>query len=33
MIERGFQQVEKFNWQKTAQQTLQAYRDALNELI
>lgn len=29
MIERGFAQVEKFSWQKTAQETLQAYRDAL----
>jgi len=27
MIERGFAQVEKFTWQKTAEQTLQAYRD------
>jgi len=27
MIERGFAQVEKFTWQKTAKQTLQAYRD------
>lgn len=29
MIERGFTQVEKFSWEKTAQETLQAYRDAL----
>lgn len=29
MIERGFAQVEKFSWQKTAQETLQAYRDTL----
>jgi glycosyltransferase involved in cell wall biosynthesis len=28
MIERGFAQVEKFSWPKTAQETLQAYRDA-----
>ncbi len=28
MIERGFAQVEKFSWQKTAVETLQAYRDA-----
>ncbi len=28
MIERGFEQVEKFSWRKTAQQTLQAYREA-----
>jgi glycosyltransferase involved in cell wall biosynthesis len=28
MIERGFAQVEKFSWQKTAAETLQAYRDA-----
>lgn len=28
MIERGFDQVEKFSWAKTARQTLQAYRDA-----
>ncbi len=31
MIERGFNQVEKFSWQKTAQATLQAYRDALKD--
>jgi glycosyltransferase involved in cell wall biosynthesis len=29
MIERGFNQVEKFSWQKTAQATLQAYRDTM----
>lgn len=29
MIERGLDQVEKFTWDKTAQQTLQAYRDAV----
>jgi glycosyltransferase involved in cell wall biosynthesis len=29
MIERGFAQVEKFSWQKTAAETLQAYRDML----
>jgi glycosyltransferase involved in cell wall biosynthesis len=29
MIERGFAQVEKFSWPKTAQETLQAYRDAV----
>ena len=29
MIERGFEQVEKFSWPKTAAETLQAYRDAL----
>ncbi len=29
MIERGFEQVEKFSWHKTAVETLQAYRDAL----
>jgi glycosyltransferase involved in cell wall biosynthesis len=29
MIERGFTQVEKFSWEKTAQQTLQAYRDVV----
>jgi glycosyltransferase involved in cell wall biosynthesis len=28
MIERGFDQVEKFSWDKTARETLQAYRDA-----
>ena len=28
MIERGFTQVEKFTWEKTAAETLQAYRDA-----
>ena len=27
MIERGFAQVEKFSWPKTAQATLQAYRE------
>lgn len=31
MIERGFQQVEKFTWQKTAAETLQAYRDVINK--
>ena len=30
MIERGLCQVEKFNWENTAQQTLQAYQDAKN---
>jgi glycosyltransferase involved in cell wall biosynthesis len=29
MIERGFDQVEKFSWQQTAAETLQAYRDAV----
>lgn len=29
MIARGFDQVEKFSWQQTAAQTLQAYQDAL----
>jgi len=29
MIERGFEQAEKFSWHKTAVETLQAYRDAL----
>lgn len=29
MIERGLAQVEKFSWQKTAQETRQAYREAL----
>jgi glycosyltransferase involved in cell wall biosynthesis len=29
MIERGFAQVEKFSWEKTARQTLQAYRDVV----
>ena len=29
MAERGFEQVEKFSWEKTAVQTLQAYRDAI----
>jgi glycosyltransferase involved in cell wall biosynthesis len=28
MIERGFVQVEKFSWQKTAEETLRAYREA-----
>ncbi|GAB4408081.1 MAG: glycosyltransferase family 1 protein [Anaerolineae bacterium] len=28
MIERGFAQVEKFSWAQTAQETLQAYREA-----
>jgi glycosyltransferase involved in cell wall biosynthesis len=28
MIERGFAQVEKFSWEKTAEETLQAYREA-----
>ena len=31
MAERGFAQVEKFSWQKTAAETLQAYRDAVGE--
>lgn len=30
MIARGLDQVEKFSWAKTAQQTLQAYREAAN---
>jgi glycosyltransferase involved in cell wall biosynthesis len=29
LIERGFNQVEKFSWEKTATQTLQAYQDAI----
>jgi len=29
MIERGFDQVEKFSWEKTAAQTLRAYQDAV----
>jgi glycosyltransferase involved in cell wall biosynthesis len=29
MAERGFAQVEKFSWEKTAVETLQAYRDAV----
>jgi glycosyltransferase involved in cell wall biosynthesis len=29
MIERGFDQVEKFSWTRTATETLEAYRDAL----
>jgi glycosyltransferase involved in cell wall biosynthesis len=29
MLERGFKQVEKFSWAKTAAETLQAYRDVL----
>ncbi len=29
MIERGFEQAEKFTWQKTAAATLQAYQEAL----
>ncbi|MBN1219223.1 MAG: glycosyltransferase family 4 protein [Anaerolineae bacterium] len=29
MVERGFTQVKKFNWQKTAQQILQAYRSII----
>lgn len=29
LVERGFDQVEKFSWTKTATETLQAYRDAL----
>ena len=29
MIDRGFEQVEKFSWARTAAQTLQAYREAL----
>jgi glycosyltransferase involved in cell wall biosynthesis len=28
LIERGFNQVDKFSWEKTATQTLQAYQDA-----
>ena len=31
MIERGFAQMEKFSWEKTARQTLQAYRDVIRE--
>jgi glycosyltransferase involved in cell wall biosynthesis len=31
MIERGFAQVEKFSWAKTAAETLQAYREAVGE--
>lgn len=31
MIERGFSQVEKFSWPKTAQETLQAYRMAISQ--
>ncbi len=31
MIERGFAQVEKFSWQKTAAATLQAYREAIGK--
>ncbi len=31
MIERGFAQVEKFSWQKTATETLQAYREAVQK--
>jgi glycosyltransferase involved in cell wall biosynthesis len=31
MIERGFAQAEKFNWEKTAQQTLQAYQEVIRE--
>lgn len=30
MAERGFAQVEKFTWEKTAAETLQAYRDAVS---
>ena len=30
MANRGYQQAAKFTWQKTAEQTLQAYRDVLN---
>ena len=29
LIERGFEQVQKFSWQKTALETLQAYRDVI----
>ncbi len=29
LVERGFDQVEKFSWQKTAEKTVQAYRDAM----
>jgi glycosyltransferase involved in cell wall biosynthesis len=29
MIERGFAQVEKFSWAKTAAETLQVYREAV----
>ena len=31
MIERGFAQVENFSWQKTATETLQAYREAMQK--
>jgi glycosyltransferase involved in cell wall biosynthesis len=31
MIERGFAQVEKFSWEKTARQTLEAYREVKRE--
>jgi len=31
LIERGLDQVEKFTWQKTAAETLQAYKDTLNK--
>ena len=30
LVERGLEQASKFTWQKTAEATLQAYRDALN---
>ncbi len=30
MVERGFDQVEKFSWDKTAAETLQAYREAVS---
>ncbi|RME73539.1 MAG: glycosyltransferase family 1 protein [Chloroflexi bacterium] len=30
LIARGFEQVEKFSWEKTAAETLQAYRDVLS---
>jgi glycosyltransferase involved in cell wall biosynthesis len=29
MIERGFAQVEKFSWERTAAETLRAYREAV----
>jgi glycosyltransferase involved in cell wall biosynthesis len=32
MIERGFTQVEQFSWTKTAQETLQAYREAVTQV-
>lgn len=30
LVECGFEQVEKFSWEKTAAETLQAYKDAMN---